>query len=332
VGAEGGPRAAPTGVLRLALLGLVWGATFPVARWGISAGADPFVLVTVDLALATGAVALVAALSRARWPVATEWGRSAIVGALLIAGINLPLFWGEQYATGGTAAIVYATSPLVSFAFARGAGARLALAPTQQGALALGLLGVILLAVLSAGTNVLASPFAILAFALGAVCQGAGAVVFARLRPDGEGTWGLAGELLGATAVAAVLLPWLARGIALPDRVPVAGSIAFLAFGTLAGGYLLYFALVRDQGPVRANVVTFLNPAVALAVGILAFGEPFQPSEILGLALVLASLLLLAWRRAPRRSPAPSPGVSTESPAPWAARGRGAGTGPVKER
>ncbi|MGD0250212.1 MAG: DMT family transporter [Thermoplasmata archaeon] len=283
-------RGDPVALLILAVLGGIWGATFPVAKLGIGAGANPFLLVTVDLLLATITLAAISTLTRAVRPNRRELGISAAIGALLIGGINLPLFWGEQFATGGAAAIVYATSPLVSIVAAWALGARLGLTWLQRGALAVGLLGVIVLALTSIGTNVLSNGWAIAAFALGAVCQGTGTVLFARMKPVGESRWGLTFELLGASGAALVALPVAARSLSLPTTTPVLISIVFVGFGTLALGYLLFFELVRRAGPVRANVVTFLNPIVALAVGVFVFGEAFQTFELAGLGIVLVAL------------------------------------------
>lgn len=285
-------------VLLLLGLGVVWGATFPVARLGLDAGADPFVLVSVDLALATAVMVVLSFVRRSARPSAHELGSSALVGILLIGGINLPLFWGEQYATGGAAAIVYATAPLVSVVTARLVGRRWRLGAAKSGALALGLLGVVVLTLTSAGTQVLTSDWAVGAFALGALCQGTGAVLFERLKPHGESSWGLAFEFLGGMTAALVTLPFLVRHVALPFTAPVVFSALFLALGTLVLGYSIFFELVRRAGPVRANTVTYLNPLVALAVGVLAFGESFQVFELAGLAIVLVALWLL--ERPPR--------------------------------
>jgi drug/metabolite transporter (DMT)-like permease len=289
----GASRGDPVALLLLVALGGIWGATFPVAKLGIGAGANPFVLVTVDLLLAVATLALISTATRAVRPARRELGISAAVGALLIGGINLPLFWGEQFSTGGAAAIVYATAPLVSVVAATALGARLGLGWLERGALAVGLVGVIVLALTSLGTDVLTSGWAVAAFALGAVCQGTGAVLFARTKPSGESRWGLTFELLGAAGVAVVALPFAARAYSLPISAPVLVSMLFVGFGTLALGYLIFFELVRRAGPVRANVVTFLNPIVALAVGVFVFGEAFQVFELAGLGIVLIALGML---------------------------------------
>ena len=66
-----------------------------------------------------------------------------------------------------------------------------------------------------------------------------------------------------------------------------------------ATAFLLFFSLVDEVGPVRASVITYVNPAVAVAMGMIWLGEPFTTGMGVGFALVLAGSVL-----ATRRSPA----------------------------
>ena len=279
----------------LVVLGAIWGATFPVARLGVAAGANPFLLVTLDMFVAGALMALLAAGRSVGRPAGRILLESLGLGALLIGGINLTLFWGEQYVTGGAASIVYATAPFISLfsASALGASPRGRAVPVV--APLVGLAGVVALAFTSSGTGVVTDPLGLVAFALGALCQGVGATLVGRARPEGEGSWGLAFQFLGAGFVAAALLPLIGGSYALPIAPATIGSILFLAILTLASGYTIFYRLIRRVGPVRANVVTFLNPVFALVLGVVVFGESFQPYESIGLALVLVALVLLQW-------------------------------------
>ena len=277
----------------LVVLGIIWGATFPVARLGVAAGANPFLLVTLDMFLAAALMAALAVGRGAARPDDRSLLESVGLGALLIGGINLTLFWGEQFVTGGAASIVYATSPFISLfsALALGASPRGRAVPLV--APLVGLAGVVALAFTSSGTGVVTDPLGLAAFALGALCQGVGATLVGRARPHGEGTWGLSFQFLGAGLVALVLLPLIGKSYSLPLGPATVGSILFLALLTLVSGYTIFYRLIRRVGPVRANVVTFLNPVFALVLGVAVFGESFQPYESLGLALVLVALVLL---------------------------------------
>ena len=63
----------------------------------------------------------------------------------------------------------------------------------------------------------------------------------------------------------------------------------------------LFFALIREVGPQRALVITFVNPAVAVLLGVLLLGEPFTLGIAVGLPLVLVGCVL-ATRRSPVRT------------------------------
>jgi drug/metabolite transporter (DMT)-like permease len=304
-----------SGVPQLLFLGLLWGATFPIARVGIDGGANPFVLVVLDLALAVVVMAPVLALSHTPRPPLRTLAQSAGLGALLIAGINLPLYWGLQYATGGAASIVYATAPFVSLLALGILGASDGIRRVQVVALALGLTGVILIGFATTGGSLLAGLVAVAAFGLGAACQGVGAVFVGRARPRGENAWGLTFQFAGAGAAALVALPFLARNLSFPLNASTLGSVVYVGLLTMVVGYTLFYRLIQGFGPVRANQVTFLNPVVALLVGVVAFGEGFEPLEAVALALIILALLLLH----------PSSGqrpVPTGTPAPPLARSR----------
>ncbi|MCI4368486.1 MAG: DMT family transporter [Thermoplasmata archaeon] len=277
---------------RLVVLGVVWGVTFPVGRLGVSAGANPFLLVVVDLLLAVALSALFAGAFRTRFPSLRGALESAGAGALLIGGINLPLFWGLQYATGSVASILYAASPLLSLVILLLLGSQRGNLRLETAALALGVAGVAAVALASGGA-VVGNPIGLAAFGLGALCQGTGAVLLGRLRPSGENLWGQTFQFAGAAGASVVVLAVWAQPLALPMTAPVVGSILYVGAASMALGYILFFGLLRDDGAVRANQVTLVNPVVALLFGVLVVSEPFRLPEIAGLLLILLALVLL---------------------------------------
>ena len=292
-------------LLLLALLSLFWGATFPVVRMGVAAGASAFLLVMVDLLIAAGPMALVAALARAPRGSARSFGGSALLGVVLIGGTNLFLFWGVQFATGGMAAIVFALTPILSFLVLRLLGGGRALSVGRAIALVLGLGGVFTLAYASLGSALLSNGWGAVALFLGASCQATGAVLVGRFRPHGETLFGQAAQFLGGGAVASVAVLAFGGTTALPASLPVLASIAYFVLATCVAGYTVYFHLLRTTGAVGANLVTYLNPLVALAIGVAVLGEAFGRWEVAGLALVLLALGLFG--RSGRRSAGPAP-------------------------
>ena len=65
-----------------------------------------------------------------------------------------------------------------------------------------------------------------------------------------------------------------------------------LAFVCTALGFVIFFALIADVGPTRATVVTYVNPAVAVLLGVVVLGEPFTIGIAVGFPLILVGSVL----------------------------------------
>jgi drug/metabolite transporter (DMT)-like permease len=90
----------------------------------------------------------------------------------------------------------------------------------------------------------------------------------------------------------------------LPSAIPppqVLVSIAILGVVCTALAFLLFFALIAEVGPVRASVITYVNPAVALALGVSLLGEPLTLGAGIGFALIVAGSFLATRRPAPAK-------------------------------
>jgi drug/metabolite transporter (DMT)-like permease len=87
-----------------------------------------------------------------------------------------------------------------------------------------------------------------------------------------------------------------------PHTLPSAGvlaSVGVLAVVCTAVAFLLFFSLIEEIGPVRATVITYINPAVAALVGIAVLHESFTIGMGIGFSLVLAGSVLATRRRKP---------------------------------
>jgi drug/metabolite transporter (DMT)-like permease len=98
-----------------------------------------------------------------------------------------------------------------------------------------------------------------------------------------------------------------------PTEMP--STRVLLALGGLAVictalAFIVFFALIREVGAARALVFTYINPAVALAAGVIVLHEPLTPWNIAALALILAGCVL-----ATRRHPQAEPEIVTEATA-----------------
>ena len=91
-----------------------------------------------------------------------------------------------------------------------------------------------------------------------------------------------------------------------PSSTPAAkvtASVVTLAVVCTALAFVLFFALIAETGPVRATVITYVNPAVAALLGVAVLNERFTAGMAVGFALVLAGSVLAT--RASAAPPAP---------------------------
>jgi drug/metabolite transporter (DMT)-like permease len=122
---------------------------------------------------------------------------------------------------------------------------------------------------------------------------------------------GVVAASIGLTAIGYLPVGLLQR----PSRSPSAEawlSVVGLAIVCTALAFLVFFALIAEVGPARATVITYVNPAVAIALGVLVLGESLTVSIIAGFVLILAGSVLATVRdRAPDRAAAVRDGGSS---------------------
>jgi drug/metabolite transporter (DMT)-like permease len=61
-----------------------------------------------------------------------------------------------------------------------------------------------------------------------------------------------------------------------------------------ATAFLIFFALIAEAGPARATVIAYLNPLVAIVLGVIFLGEPLTLGMALGLPMVIVGSILAA--------------------------------------
>jgi len=292
----------------LAMTALVWGAAYVFIREGILFGAAPLAFAAVRYALSAVAFVALAALRREAFPARRDLGISLAIGGVLIIGLyGGLLYWGEQYVTGGYAAVLASTAPLMTV------GVGYSLLSSER----LGLRGLFGMAVGFAGTAVLVlpelegspiggwqGPLYILA-AMG--CTATGTVVLRRVGRGPQGLWQIGSQFAMAAVLLGVATFALPVGRALPGTSVVLGSLAALVLLASVVGYFGYFSLHHRVGPVRANLVAYLVPLVGVGIGSGFFGEPVTLWEIGGVGIVLVGVSLVLWESS-RRARAGRPG------------------------
>jgi drug/metabolite transporter (DMT)-like permease len=123
-----------------------------------------------------------------------------------------------------------------------------------------------------------------------AVCYAVGPLIVAR-RMSGLPALGIVAASLGLTGI--VYAPLAAFNV--PSTFPsahVVESIVGLAVVCSAAAFLIFFALIKEVGPLRATVITYINPAVAAVLGVTLLNERLTVGMVFGFALVLAGCIL----------------------------------------
>jgi drug/metabolite transporter (DMT)-like permease len=131
-----------------------------------------------------------------------------------------------------------------------------------------------------------------------------GPMIIAR-RLQAAPTVGVVAASLALTALAYAPVGIAQLPIALPSA-PVLLSVAILGVVCTALAFLLFFALIGEVGPIRATIITYFNPAVALALGVLLLHEPFTVGLVVGFALIAIGSFVATRRPRGMRQPAVS--------------------------
>jgi drug/metabolite transporter (DMT)-like permease len=271
------------------------------------------VVVCVRLALAAGLLLPLAVATGSLRRLRRRWRRLGLIGAI---GIALPfslIAYGEQHITSSLTALLIAADPLFIVLLALHVDPSERASGTRLIGLLLGLVGVAVLLGLDVGGDALRILGGGMVLAA-AMCYAVSALLVKRLADVP-----LLGSVSVTLGVAAVLLAPLALAH-LPTHLPspaVIASVLALSILCTALGYVIYYALIAEAGATRASLITYVNPAVAVLLGVVVLSEPLRPSTLLGFGLILlgcalsTGLLRAASQTSQdRRMPRPGPDLA----------------------
>jgi drug/metabolite transporter (DMT)-like permease len=126
--------------------------------------------------------------------------------------------------------------------------------------------------------------------ALVAVCYAVGPIILARKLSELPALDVVVASLVLSAIAYAPLAAWHWPSSLPSGRVLL--SVIGLAVVCTAIAFLVFFALIAEVGPVRATVITYLNPAVAAVLGVAVLGEHVTWGMGVGFALVLTGCVL----------------------------------------
>ena len=281
-------------------MSVIWGIPYLMIRVAVRdlspgtlvfARTFPATLLLLPLALRRGALV----------PVLRQW---KVVAVYTIVELGVPwllLARAEQHLSSSLSSLLVATVPSVGLLVNRATGQSDHLDRRRLTGLVMGLAGVaVLVGIDVRGTSLPAAA----EMAVVVVGYAVGPILINR-RLAGLPGVGVVTVSLGMAALA--YSPWALTHRPSHLSGSVIASVLGLTVVCTALAFVLFFQLIAEVGPSRATVITYINPAVAVLMGVAVLGERFGVGIAVGFPLVLIGSVLAT---------APASGRPVEPPAP----------------
>lgn len=312
------------GWLLFAAMSVIWGIPYLLIKVVMDDGLSPGFLVFARTGIGALLLLPVAIRRGVIRPALARWRTVLAFAAIEVAVPWYLLNSAEERLSSSLVALLIAMVPMIGTLIAWRLGDRSAFSRVRLAGLVVGLGGVgavVGLNLTAGGTPV---------WALGAVavtCVGyAVAPMIADRRLGDVPSLGVV--TVSLSAVALVYLPFgILQAPAHLPRWNVLASIAALGVVCTATAFVFFFALIAEAGSVRATVITYLNPAVALLAGVAVLNEPVTGGIAIGFPLVLVGSYLAT--RAARSAPSPAGRDAQGAPSPLPTSQLGVSVGEV---
>ena len=289
--AAGRPGLPPLLWLCLAATWVVWGSTYLAIKYALISF-PPFLQMGSRFLVAGVLLAVWMRWRGAPWPSLVQWRNAFIVGALMLGGGMGGTANAEVSIGSGLVVAFIAVIPLLIALLNLIWGVK----PSRLEAagIALGLVGVLML---TQGSGFRSSPEGLVAICIACVCWSLGSVLSQRSLPLASGAMGFASEMLcggvvlmGLAAVSGETMNWP------PQAEAVAAWIYLVVFGSLIA-FNAYMVLLARAPAALAASYTFVNPVIAMLLGVWIANEAVTRFEWYAVAVVLAGVLLLLFKR-----------------------------------
>lgn len=277
-------------------LSLIWGVPYLLIKIAVTE-VDPLIVAIGRTAIGGLLLLPLVLYRRELLPVLRRWKVLLVFTLIEISGPWLLLGHAETRLTSSTAGLLLAVVPMIAAVFVTMLGQD-RLDRRRVAGLVVGFAGVACLVGLDIRFDDLVAVGAMMLVAVG---YAIGPIIIDRRLSDLPPTGVITAALLVATVLYAPFTPWVWPG---QVSAPAIWSIVGLGVICTAAAFMVFFALIAEAGPARATVITYINPAVAITLGVLLLAEPFTAGMAIGFPLVIiGSVLATARARGGRRSP-----------------------------
>lgn len=276
---------------------LIWGTTYLGIRVTLES-MPPFVMGGLRWTLAGTLLGILLAAKGERLPKRSTWGSLALLGFLLLGLGNGGVNWAEQWVPSGLTAVILASSPFWMVSVESAVGGEPLSARTLAG-LALGFSGIVLLVwpelragVDGFGAGVVALQVACLGWALGSSYS-------RRHAPEANVLVVTTGEMIagGLMMLAAGTARGEWSGLSFTPRT-VAAFLYLTTVGSI-GGFAAYTYALKHLPIAFVSLYAYINPVIAVILGVLLLDEPFNARMVAAGAIVLGGVALVRAQSAP---------------------------------
>jgi drug/metabolite transporter (DMT)-like permease len=290
------------------ITGLAFGSSLISSRFGIRQ-INPYVFTGLRLAMASLAFLTIYWLNRRHRPWPSElrlWRYACILG---IFGLAIPMtatLLALQYISSGIAAILITTGPALTVLLAHFFLADERLTRRKTAGVILALSGALLLTVRgeSGLPNAGQSSFIGYLMILSVLLFGSGTTIYTRKFLQGYDAFDVTSLQVFVATLVVFPMSILLIGFDL-HQVEGSGYVA-LIYSALAGtflGFLGYFYLIKQFGATSAAMTNYLIPVSASLGGVLLLGETITPGMVIGMAIIIAGIVIINYRRRTARLP-----------------------------
>lgn len=275
----------------LAATWLIWGSTYLAIKFALVSFPPFFQMGTRFL------VAGVLLLAWMRWrgvalPTAAEWRHALVVGSLMLGGGMGGTAYAEVTVGSGLVVAFIAVVPLMIAAVNALYGVRPG--RLESAGIGVGLVGVLML---TQGDGFAASTAGLMAITTACVTWSIGSVLSQRSLPLAPGAMGFASEMICGGVVLLLISAVVGETPSWPPTpLALAAWVYLVVFGSLIA-FNAYMVLLAQASAGLASSYTFVNPVIAMLLGVALAGETVTGFEWAAVAVVLAGVVLLVGGR-----------------------------------
>ncbi len=273
-------------ILSLATLYLAWSSTYFAIRVALE-DFQPFFIAGFRYMLVGAGLFVYLKAKGAPWPSLREWGGATVIGIFLLLGGTACTVYGEVWVGSGMAALVLSTAPLLTVLFAMLWKHR----PARNEWLGI-LLGVVGIVLLNVEGDLRTHPAGAVLLILASASWSFGSVLSLHV-PMPRGMMASAAQMFAGGLV--VLIVSIGAGEQLPSHPSaktVTAMVWLAVFGSLLG-YTAYTYLLKNVRPALATSYAYVNPVLAVMLGVWLGGEQITTMTIVAMPVILAGVVLV---------------------------------------